>query len=362
MLTPHSVPAIKLPTLFAEFNPDYSTAEKSFTDCSGCENIDAAASVKQTLTAAIQQHPELIWDHWNPQDSNLRGKIAALHGVAAGQVFLTSGAIAGIDYTYKVFSKPGIRTGLRRPDWPGFRHYADFYRTKTVWLENLVFPFEIGNAAIGELVHREKVDLMVLANPVPVQGHQMDRAEVAELLAASPETLFLIDEADTTTPAAQAAGLVAEHSNAIFLGSLSKFYGLSGLRLGYLITPTVYAEHFRRTINVIEVSSLAILAGNVVMDDNRYQQETQARVAESIEILTKTCAGTSYQFAATPHCFGGFLYSEDRNPVEDLATAGLKILQAQYFGLPEGVKGGRFNLSNPEHARLAAEVIRHDQK
>jgi len=346
-----------LPTLFAELNPDLSTTEKSFADCSGCENIDAPASVKEALTTAIQRSPELIWDHWNPQDQNLRGKIAKLHGVSLEQVFLTSGAIAGIDYTMQVFVRPGTRTGLRVPDWPGFRHYVEKHRTRVSVLENVTFPFEMGAEAITQFVRDERIELMVLANPVPVQGHLMQRDEVSTLLRQCTETLFLVDEADTTSPEHQAAGLAKEFDNVIFLGSLSKFYGLSGLRLGYLITPLVYAEHFRNTINVIEVSSLAILAGNVVMDDETYQLATQARVRQSIAILLAACEGTSYKLAATPHCFGGFLYSEVRDPVEDFARAGLKILPAQYFGLPEGVKGGRFNLSNPDHARLAAEVI-----
>ncbi len=362
MLKPHSVSPIKLPTLFAEFSADMSTAEKSFIDCSGCENVGAALSVKDTLTAAIQRNPELIWDHWNPQDGNLRSKIAKLHGISVEQVLLTSGAIAGIDYTFKVFSRPGMKTGIRKPDWPGFRHYADFYRSEVALLENTSFPFEIGGSVIADFIQHEGVDLMILANPVPVQGHLMYKAEVAELLRSNPQTLFLVDEADTVSPHEQAACLAKDFDNAIFLGSLSKFYGLSGLRLGYMVVPMVHAVHFRNTINVIEVASLAILAGNVVMDDVGYQQATQDRVAESIEILKEACEGTSYRLAATPHCFGGFLYSESRSPVEDLAEAGIKILQGQYFGLPDSVQGGRINLSNPENVRLAADVIRKQKQ
>jgi len=354
----HSVPAVKLPTEFAELNADLTTYEKPYTDCSGCENLGVADSVLQNLSRAIRNSPELVWDHWNPQDPNLRGKIAKLHGVDADQVFLTSGALSGIDYCFRIFTKEGTTTGFLRPEWPGFEHYADFNRNQKRYVENLEFPFAISAQIISEFATREQLGFMIFANPVPVNGNLISAGGVEKILRENPATMFIVDEADTVSPDTQAAHLATEYENVVFLGSLSKFYGLSGLRIGYLITPKPYAEAFRNTINVIEVSSLAILAGNAVIEDDSYQRQTQRNVAESIRILEEACRGTSYKIAATPHCFACYLYSDTRNPREDLGGYGIKILPGQYFGLPDGVSGGRFNLSDPANATLAAAKIR----
>lgn len=357
-LQPYSVPPIKLPTLFAEFNPDLSTYEKPFTDCSGCENVGAADSVINFLSKAIKSHPELVWDHWNPQDTNIRQKIAKLHGVDVDQVFITSGAISGIDYCFRIFTTAGTKTGFMKPEWPGFVHYANFHKNEKFFLENFEFPFAMGPEKINQFVQKNKLDFMILANPVPVQGHLIPQDGIEQILKSSPETLFVIDEADTVTPASQAPYLTKKYSNGIFLGSLSKFYGLSGLRLGYLITPKEYIPHFKNTINVIEVSSLAVLAGNIVLDDTSYQKQTQQNVALSLQFLQEACEGTSYRVAATPDCFAAYIYSETSNPKTDLEKYGIKILEGQYFGLPKNVYGGRFNLSNPAHAKLVADKIR----
>lgn len=357
-LQPHSVPPIKLPTLFAEFNPDLSTYEKPFIDCAGCENIDTSDSVIELLAKAIKNHHELIWDHWNPQDKNLRSKIAKLHNVDVEQVFITSGALAGIDYCFRIFTQKGTKTGLMKPDWSGFDHYANFNENEKFYLENFEYPFIIDADKISEFVKEKNIDFMIIANPVPVQGNLIKKDDVEKLLKENPETLFIIDEADTVTPGTQAAHLASKYDNVIFLGSLSKFYGLSGLRIGYLICPKEFAIHFKNTINVIEVSSLAILAGNVVLDDKKYQEKTQQNVLESIKILEDACKGTSYQIHATPHCFGAYIYSKTRNPKKDLGEQGIKMLEGQYFGLPENVSGGRFNLSNPANAKLAADAIK----
>lgn len=358
-LQPHSVEPIKLPTLLdAEFNHDLSIYEKPFTDCAKCENIDAPESVIDFLSRAVKNHPELVWDHWNPQDKNLRSRIAKLHNVDLEQVFLTSGAIAGIDYCFRIFTKTGTKTGIRKPDWYGFDHYADFNENKRFYLENFDFPFVLGSEKISQFVKEKNIDYMIIANPVPLQGHLISKEEIDKLLADNPETLFIIDEADTITPETQAAHLASKYGNVIFLGSFSKFYGLAGLRIGYLISPLAYAKDFKNTINIIEVTSLAILAANIILDDKKYQQQTQKNVADSIKILEEACTGTTYKLSATPHCFGAYLYSETRNPKTDLEKEGIRILGGRYFGLPDSVSGGRFNLSDPRNAILAATAIK----
>lgn len=356
-LKAHSVAPVKLPTEFAELNADLTTYQKNYIDCSGCENIGAPDSVIETISEAIKRHPELIWDHWNPQDSNIRKKIANLHNVDVGQVFITSGAIAGIDYCFKIFAAPGTKTGLIKPDWPGFDHYVDFYKNQKFYLQNFEFPFSSNTEQISAFVKDNALDMMIFANPTPVQGHLLEANEVERILLDNPRTLFIVDEADTISPEKQAAFLASKYDNAVFLGSLSKFYGLSGLRIGYLISPKMHCQHFRNTINVIEVSSLAILAGNIVLGDNAYQVQTKRNVNASLETLRKSFQGTPYRIAGNEHCFASYIYSQASNPKTDLEKFKIKILEGQFFGLPDRIGGGRFNLSNPNHSLLVASSI-----
>ena len=155
---------------------------------------------------------------------------------------------------------------------------------------------------------KENLDFMIFANPIPVNGHLIEKGGIEKILQENPETLFVIDEADTVSPSRQAAHLTNRYNNAVFLGSLSKFYGLSGLRIGYLVSPKIYTKHFKNTINVLEVSSLAILAGNIVLGDEKYQQQTQKNVAQSLRLLEDACVKTAYKISATPHCFACYIY------------------------------------------------------
>lgn len=357
-LEPFSVPQIKVPTAFAELDENLLTTAKSYIDCSGCENRDASEHVVKAISEAISSHPELIWDHWNSQDKNLRRKIAHANNVSIEQVFITSGAFSGIEYCFKIFTRAGTKTGLLRPDWPGFLDFATSHRNITFSIENLEFPFIIGAEQLGRGVDQAGSDFVIFANPMPINGNLIAKVELSNLFLSFSETLFIVDEADSVSPSLQAGDLVNRHNNCIFLGSLSKFYGLAGLRVGYLIAPLCFAEHFKNTISSMEVSSIAVLAANLVWNDINYQGRTQRNVASSIQALQAACSGTSYELAATPHCFSCYIYSRERDPKIDLQEYGIRILEGAFFRLPENVSGGRFNLADPRTAHIAADAIR----
>jgi histidinol-phosphate/aromatic aminotransferase/cobyric acid decarboxylase-like protein len=256
-IIPHFAEPIKIPTEFAKLNSNLEIYKKNYVDCSGCENIDVSFTLRKYLSNSILNYPELIWDHWDSQDLNLRSKIAKLHGVDVSQVFITSGALSGIEYCFKIFSKYNLNVGIIKPDWPGFEYFADFYRTNKFILEATEPPFGFDLERINNFVNSNNLEMMIFANPTPINGNYLDSDFLTKMLNGSKETLFIIDEADTINPEKQSAHLVNSNDNVIFLGSLSKFYGLSGLRIGYLVCPISLVEAFQKTVSVAEVTIIS---------------------------------------------------------------------------------------------------------
>jgi histidinol-phosphate aminotransferase len=309
----------------------------------GCENCRVSPLA---LEAISDPDPEWLRDHWLAQDETLRRSLGELHGVAPEQVFLTSGAIGGIRYSFEVFTRPGLHVGLMRPDWPGFLFYAQHNRTRISCVEQLGFPFHFGARDLIEFVRREEIEFVILSNPSAVTGYLWDPDEIRELLNSCPETLFVIDEADAIYPHLSAAHLAKEHANGVFLMSFSKFYGLSGLRIGYLVTPVQYAKDFEQTINPAELASLSILAAREALRDTGYQKETQSTVQRNLSRLNAAVDASPFQLADESRCFAAYLWAEE--PVDDpfdfLAREGIDIVAGRIFGLE---RGGRVNLSNP---------------
>lgn len=340
MISAFSVPKIWVPTQFQILDAEPSGR----CNLAGCENCRVSPAA---LKAISDPDTEWLRDHWLAQDDVLRRGLGEFHSVPSEQVFLTSGAIGGIRYSFEVFTRPGTHVGLMRPEWPGFRFYAERNRTRISYLDRLAFPFRFRPEDLIDFVRREAVEFVILSNPSAVTGVLWEADEIGELLAACPDTLFVIDEADAIYPELSSARLVERHDNGVFLMSFSKFYGLSGLRIGYLVAPAAHAEHFERTINPAELTSLSIVAAREAFRDATYQQETQRTVEENLAKLTAAAQSSAWRLVDQSRCFAAYLWADEsaEDPLHFLAERGIDIVAAEIFGLE---RGGRVNLSDPD--------------
>jgi histidinol-phosphate aminotransferase len=310
----------------------------------GCENDRPSP---RALAAVQNPSAEVLIDHWAPQDTQLRSDLGLLHGVDAAQVFLTSGAMGAIRYAFEVFGVSAQHIGLLRPDWPGFRYFSDRVRTRISWLERPVFPFQFEVDEMVRFVRDHGIDFVIFSNPSAVTGRFWMRDEIEQLLSTCPQTMFVVDEADTIYPHLSSASLANSHRNVLFLESFSKLFGLSGLRIGYLVTPEEYADVFDWTIDPFELTSLAIIAARESLGDTEYLRTTQREVEENLSKVTAAVERTPYQLAPRSQCFAAYLYGSESvaDPWIALREREVDLLPASWFHLD---RGGRLNLRNPQ--------------
>ncbi|HEU0066301.1 MAG TPA: aminotransferase class I/II-fold pyridoxal phosphate-dependent enzyme [Sphingomonas sp.] len=122
-------------------------------------------------------------------------------------------------------------------------------------------------------------DLFVLASPANPDGRI---ADPAELIALADRMTILVDEAY----ADPAPGLCPHASDRlIVLRSFGKFYGLPGLRLGFVIAGRGVAARLRGTLGDWPVSSPAVAIGGAAYRDVAWQRAQQARIAEAGALL-----------------------------------------------------------------------------
>src|SRR5260370_30427818 len=177
MIKSFSVPRIWVPTKFKVL--DVGMSERC--NLAGCENCRVSARALEVIN---NPDPELLHDHWFAQDDTLRRDLGRLHDVAPGQVFLTSGAIGGIRYSFEVLVGVGTQVGLLRPDWPGFLFFAEHARAQISYLERPTFPFRFEARDLIDFVRQGGVEFVIISNPSAVTGFMWEPGEVEELLAA----------------------------------------------------------------------------------------------------------------------------------------------------------------------------------
>jgi cobyric acid synthase CobQ len=122
-------------------------------------------------------------------------------------------------------------------------------------------------------------DLVVIATPNNPTGKTVDRIELVSLIKDFPESYFLIDEAflDFIEGGQTVA---AEAENILTLNSMTKFYGVPGLRIGYGLVSPALARQVKANLPPWTVNSLAQAVGTAALQDTTYQITTRQTCRE----------------------------------------------------------------------------------
>lgn len=116
-------------------------------------------------------------------------------------------------------------------------------------------------------------DLVIIATPNNPTGKTVDREKLLALAKDFPDSLFLIDEAFLDFIDG-CKSLAAESPNILTLNSMTKFYGVPGLRIGFGIFPEDLAKRIRKNLPPWTVNSLAQVVGARALADYDYREST----------------------------------------------------------------------------------------
>ncbi len=167
-----------------------------------------------------------------PEYAELVEAICASYSLDSRLVRPTAGADEGISVTVQTFLGPGKRIAV--PD-PVFSMYdvragacgAIFNRV------SLRDDWSLDPAAFIEAARG--ADLAVLVSPGNPAGSVMDPDTVERIAAAIAPTPLVVDEAYADFPGVSVMDRLARIPNLIVLRSLSKSFGIAGLRVGFLV-------------------------------------------------------------------------------------------------------------------------------
>lgn len=142
-----------------------------------------------------------------------------------------------------------------------------------------------------EADHRPPVPLtdggVLLNNPHNPTGHLWSREELQPLIEAA--ALVVVDEAfmDFLPPGQDQSVIdwVARYPQLVVLRSLTKFYSLPGLRLGYAIAHPDRLHRWQQWRDPWPVNALAVAAAEAVIADQTFQQSTWDWLAAARPLL-----------------------------------------------------------------------------
>ncbi|MDH4168991.1 MAG: aminotransferase class I/II-fold pyridoxal phosphate-dependent enzyme [Acidimicrobiia bacterium] len=157
--------------------------------------------------------------------------------VEPDRIVVTAGASAGCVLGFLAAFDPGARVAVSEPGYPCYRHMLTTFGVEVVPLAvDETTRFQPAPAQLREV---GPLDGIVVASPSNPTGTMLRNAEMAELLAhcASERIRVFSDEIYHGITFGQAAATAAVDPDAIVVNSFSKYFSMTGWRLGWLVLP-----------------------------------------------------------------------------------------------------------------------------
>lgn len=229
----------------------------------------------QTLAAnlpKIKNYPE-------PSPETLESALADKLGVESENVMATNGATEAIYLIAQCFKE---RTHYVVQ--PTFAEYADacrIYGCKTINI-----------AAINDASKFGNKDVVWVCNPNNPTGQVVEHDILSGIIKENPKTLFIVDQSYSayTPKKTLLSKEAASHDNVLLLHSMTKDFGIPGLRLGYAVGNKALLSMVKHYRMPWSVNRLAVEAGLFLTEhcdnyriDSAYMCQEREWVAKRLE-------------------------------------------------------------------------------
>lgn len=147
-----------------------------------------------------------------------------------------------------------------------------------------------------ELIRRNRPQAVFICNPNNPTGKYLSRNDVEKVLDSTGDNLLVIDEAyiDFVEKTWNSPGLT-EQGNAVVLRSMTKNYGLPGLRLGYAVARREIINSLRIAAPPWNVNAIAQKVAIAVLERDEYLKQSLRQVREAMSFLVTGLSGLGYK-------------------------------------------------------------------
>jgi histidinol-phosphate aminotransferase len=181
----------------------------------------------------------------DPLQTVLKEKLSTIKGVPSQNIFLGNGSDEAIDLLYRIFCEPGRDNVIIFPPTYGMYEVCAEMNDVKVRKVNLTDNFQLD---VGEI--EKAIDpftkLMFICSPNNPTGNSINRTDI-NIILNNFDGLVVIDEAYINYARQKTfIAELTEYPNLVVLQTLSKAWGLAGLRLGMAFAPASVIEFMNK--------------------------------------------------------------------------------------------------------------------
>ena len=167
----------------------------------------------------------------DPIQFKVKQRLSEIKGIPPENIFLGNGSDEAIDILFRAFCRPGLDNVITLPPTYGMYEVSANINDVEVRKIKLTPDYQLDMEGIAEAID-ENTKIIFICSPNNPTGNSINRADI-ETILANFQGLIVIDEAYINYSRQKTfIQELTEYANLVVLHTLSKAWGLAGLRLG----------------------------------------------------------------------------------------------------------------------------------
>jgi aspartate/methionine/tyrosine aminotransferase len=279
---------------------------------------------------------------------SLRARIARHYGDSYGiavdpaRIAVTTGSSAGFILAFLTLFEPGDRVAVALPGYPPYRHILSALGCEPVALETTQSTRWAVTPEMLIAAHRSApLKGVLIASPANPTGTMMTGQALRDLIAAAEGEgiRFISDEIYHGLDYAFAAETAARVSdNAVVINSFSKYFCMTGWRIGWMVLPQPLIRAVERLQGNIAISvpTLAQIAAEAAFDGRAEMEAVKHGYEENRRILLDGLPRAGFE-KILPVDGAFYLYADVSRFCDDSFEFAKRMLEETHVAVTPGV-------------------------
>ncbi|NQT03438.1 MAG: histidinol-phosphate transaminase [Planctomycetes bacterium] len=278
------------------------------------------------LKVLTEISPEKLRRYPDPIGNEFRRAAAEINNVCPENIMCCNGGDDLLTMAFRAFCDKNRPVAYPVPTYSLYPVLAKLQNCNTIEV-----PFDDEFNLPAKLAGTNAA-LTIVCNPNAPSGSFISIDELASL-ADELSGVLLIDEAYVDFAEANCTDLVKEFDNVIILRSLSKGYGLAGIRFGYAIAQSDLIAGLMKVKDSYNVDAVAAAVATAAIKDQKYFTETTEKVKKARGLLSEQLRDLGFE---VPKSCANFVLARCKNRKADVIFDKLveRRIYVRYFNLP----------------------------
>jgi histidinol-phosphate aminotransferase len=259
------------------YEPGFQPEDTDVVKLNTNENAYAPSPAVMNMLAEIG--PEQLRRYPDPMGRAFREAAAKVNGVGADEIMCCNGGDELLTICFRAFCD-----GSRPVAYPVPTYSLYPVLAKLQDCEVIAVPFD-GEYNLPAKLASTGAALTIVCNPNAPTGSFVGVAELSSL-ADEVDGVLLVDEAYVDFAEDNCVRLVRDFDNVIVLRSMSKGYGLAGLRFGYAIAQVQLIGGLLKVKDSYNVDAVAISLATAAIKDREYFEQNTRKTKQQRKQLS----------------------------------------------------------------------------